>query len=74
MTDDALQAWQPDDPAQARALVKLVQSLAQQRGVQLPAAPAEPDNCCGNDCLECVWLQHYQALGYWRDEAVLRWS
>jgi hypothetical protein len=74
MTDAALQAWQPDEPAQARALVSAVQNLALSRGVSLPPAPLEPDNCCSNDCLECVWLQHYQELAYWRDEALLRWS
>jgi hypothetical protein len=72
--DDALLQWNPGSPTEAKALVQAVQASAQARGVDLPSPPAEPDNCCGNDCVECVWLGHYSEVSYWRDEAVLRWA
>lgn len=72
--DDALLQWTPASPAEARALMQAVLASASARGVALPPAPTEPDNCCANDCVECVWLGHYAELAYWRDEAVLRWA
>jgi len=75
ITDTSLLAWQPDSPSVARALIAAVGRCAEQRGLsELPPPPPEPDNCCGNECIECVWLGYYQELAYWRDEAVLRWS
>lgn len=73
-TDTLLLAWNPCDPAEARALVSAVRRSAEQHGVPLEDPPTEPDNCCGNDCIECVWAGHYQALAYWRDQAVLTWA
>lgn len=74
LTDDVLLNWYPCGRDEARALVAQVLRRAQAEGVDLPPPPTEPDNCCGNDCIECVWLAHDQAVGDWRDEAVLRWA
>jgi hypothetical protein len=68
--DAALLAWNPASPAEARALVAAVQDRAKAFALNLPAPPAEPDNCCGNDCVECVWLGHYAELAFWRDDAL----
>ncbi|MEY4754260.1 MAG: hypothetical protein RJA44_1935 [Pseudomonadota bacterium] len=72
--DEALLNWAPAEPREAQALVRAVLARAAQQGLDLPAAPAEPDNCCGNGCVGCVWDGYYSDLAYWRDEAVLRWS
>ena len=74
MTDEHLLAWWPDQPAEARALVRIVADRARARGLELPAPQAEPDNCCGNGCIECVWQGHYQELMSWRDDAVAAWA
>ena len=68
--DAALLAWNPASPEEARALVAAVRQRAQALGQRLPEAPAEPDNCCGNDCVECVWLGHWAELAFWRDDAL----
>lgn len=72
--DTALQAWQPAAPGEARALVRAVLERAQSLGVVLAPAPVEPDNCCGNDCVGCVWDGYYADVTYWRDEAMLQWA
>lgn len=74
MPDTALQAWTPASPAEARALVQAVLTRAQRQGVALSDPPPEPTNCCDSGCVGCVWEGYYGEVGYWRDEAVLRWS
>ncbi|GIX51057.1 hypothetical protein QMTAC487_13380 [Sphaerotilus sp. FB-3] len=74
MSDLVLQSWNPTDPGEARALVSAVIARAQSEGVELSTPPVEPDNCCGNGCIGCVWDGFYSELGYWRDEALLRWA
>jgi hypothetical protein len=74
IADDALQAWNPTDPREARALVQAVQARAQQQGVSLSEPPTEPDNCCNTGCIGCVWEGYYGELAYWRDESLLRWA
>lgn len=72
MTDEALQAWMPGSPGEARALVRLVRDRAVRGAVTLPEPPPEPDNCCDNGCIGCVWEGYYGEVAYWRDEALLR--
>lgn len=74
VSDQMLLGWQPADPAEAQALVQAVQARAAAQAVALPAPPEPPSNCCGNGCHGCVWDGYYGEVGYWRDEAVLRWS
>ncbi|MFM2348269.1 MAG: hypothetical protein RL654_3022 [Pseudomonadota bacterium] len=75
MTNDlVLQSWNPTDPGEAQALISAVIARARTEGVELCVPPAEPDNCCGNGCIGCVWDGFYSELGYWRDEALLRWA
>ncbi len=72
--DDVLMHWTPTEPAEARALVRAVLARAKAADVALPAAPAEPTNCCDSGCIGCVWEGFYSEVTYWRDEAMLRWA
>lgn len=72
--DEALQAWTPGSPGEARALVRAVLEQAARKGVTLPEPPPEPTNCCDTGCIGCVWEGHYSEVTYWRDEAMLRWA
>lgn len=74
MNDLVLQSWNPTDPGEAKALISAIIARARAAGVELSDPPAEPDNCCGNGCIGCVWDGFYSELGYWRDEALLRWA
>lgn len=75
MSDSALLAWLPASPSEVPVLVAAVQSVARQRGLDsIPPPPDAPDNCCGNDCIECVWLGYYPLLGDWRDAVVASWA
>lgn len=71
--DKALLAWQPASPAEAQALIDAVHAAAHQHGHALSPAPDAPENCCGNDCIECVWLGYYTELGDWRDAVMSGW-
>jgi hypothetical protein len=74
ISDQALQGWIPASLGEARALVRAVLERAGALGVVLAPPPLEPDNCCGNDCVGCVWDGYYAELIYWRDEALLHWQ
>ena len=58
----------------AHALIAHLRTQAQRRGLELDAAlrppPPEPTTCCGRGCNGCVWEGYYNALGYWRDDAL----
>ncbi|WP_310319170.1 oxidoreductase-like domain-containing protein [Hydrogenophaga palleronii] len=32
--------------------------------------PPEPTTCCERGCNGCVWEGFYNAMGYWRDDAI----
>lgn len=59
------------DLASAHAMIGLVQARAQAQGISLRNPPPEPTSCCGRGCNGCVWEGYYDALVYWRDEALL---
>lgn len=35
-------------------------------GVQVPAKPQEPDNCCMSGCVNCVWEIYSEDLRDWK--------
>ncbi len=47
------------------------QQRAQQMGVTLRPPPPEPSTCCGRGCNGCVWGSYFEAVDYWRQEALL---
>lgn len=59
------------DRASAQALFTALQERAARQGVSLRVPPPEPTSCCGRGCNGCVWEGYYQAVVYWRDEALL---
>ncbi|MDE2000068.1 MAG: oxidoreductase [Burkholderiales bacterium] len=52
-------------------MFKLLQDAAAAQGVELRTPPSEPTTCCGKGCNGCVWEGYYEAVVYWRDEALL---
>lgn len=59
------------DRDSALAMFALIQTRAHEQGVVLRAPPPEPTSCCGRGCNGCVWEGYYEAVAYWRDEAML---
>ncbi len=59
------------DLASAQRLFAALQSEAAAKGLCLRAPPTEPTSCCGRGCNGCVWEGYYEAVVYWRDEALL---
>lgn len=59
------------DKASAQTLFRILQKIAQNKGVVLRSPPEEPTTCCGKGCNGCVWEGYYDAVVYWRDEALL---
>lgn len=55
-----------------QALLTELQQQARQAGVTLRTPPSEPTTCCGRGCNGCVWSGYYEAVDYWRQEALLR--
>ena len=60
------------DRESAQTLFRLVQEAALAKGIALRTPPAEPTTCCGKGCNGCVWEGYYDAVVYWRDEALLQ--
>jgi len=59
------------DRETALALFIALQDRAAAQGITLRAPPPEPTSCCGRGCNGCVWEGYYEAVVYWRDEALL---
>lgn len=59
------------DLASAQRLFAALQAQAAAHGVSLRSPPPEPTSCCGRGCNGCVWEGYYEAVIYWRDEALL---
>ena len=55
----------------ARAMFADLQARAAARGLTLRPPPEAPTTCCGRGCNGCVWEGYYDAVCYWRDEALL---
>lgn len=71
--------WNPADVPladlpTAHALVAFLRDQAQRRGIDLDTAlrppPPEPTTCCERGCNGCVWEGFYNAMAYWRDDAM----
>ncbi|MGE5451693.1 MAG: oxidoreductase-like domain-containing protein [Acidobacteriota bacterium] len=52
-------------------MFRILQDAARARNISLRAPPQEPTTCCGKGCNGCVWEGYYEAVVYWRDEALL---
>jgi len=55
----------------AQAMFNELLARAAQQGQTLRQPPAEPTSCCGRGCNGCVWEGWYEAVAYWREEALL---
>lgn len=55
----------------AQAMFNELLARAAQRGQTLRTPPPEPTSCCGRGCNGCVWEGWYEAVAYWREEALL---
>ncbi len=58
------------DRAAAQALCNALYAQATQLGLALRPPPPEPTTCCGRGCNGCVWEGYYDAVAYWRDDAL----
>lgn len=59
------------DKNAAQMMFRILQDAARARNISLRAPPQEPTTCCGKGCNGCVWEGYYEAVVYWRDEALL---
>ena len=59
------------DKESAQTMFRMLQGAAQAKGLSLRMPPQEPTSCCGKGCNGCVWEGYYEAVVYWRDEALL---
>lgn len=59
------------DKESAQTMFRLLQDAAMAKGLNLRMPPQEPTSCCGKGCNGCVWEGYYEAVLYWRDEALL---
>ena len=60
----------PGDHASALALCAALSARAARHGVALRPPPPEPTTCCGRGCNGCVWEGYYDAMAFWRDDAL----
>lgn len=56
---------------EARTEIVRLRSMAQAQGLELRAAPEEPDprSCCGRGCHPCMYTYYFEAYEKWRAEA-----
>lgn len=59
------------DKESAQTMFRLLQDAAMAKGLNLRLPPQEPTSCCGKGCNGCVWEGYYEAVLYWREEALL---
>lgn len=60
----------PTDLPTAHALVAHVSRLLAEAHMAHRPPPPPPTTCCSRGCNGCVWEGFYDALGFWRDDAV----
>jgi hypothetical protein len=59
------------DALSARALAQALTDRLHAAGLEAPRAPPrEPTTCCGRGCNGCVWEGYFEAVAWWRDEAL----
>lgn len=59
------------DKNAAQTMFRILLEAAQAQHITLRPPPQEPTTCCGKGCNGCVWEGYYEAVVYWRDEALL---
>lgn len=59
------------DKEAAQTMFRILLEAALVKQVTLRSPPQEPTTCCGKGCNGCVWEGYYEAVVYWRDEALL---
>ncbi|MDE2594826.1 MAG: oxidoreductase [Burkholderiales bacterium] len=52
-------------------MFRILLDAADAQHITLRPPPEEPTTCCGKGCNGCVWEGYYEAVVYWRDEALL---
>lgn len=58
--------------ASASEVVERLGAQLLARGItDFRAPPPTPTSCCGRGCNGCVWEGYFQAVTWWRDEALL---
>lgn len=59
------------DNASARELADRLEAQLRNRGItDFRPPPPAPTTCCGRGCNGCVWEGYFEALTWWRDEAL----
>lgn len=59
------------DAATARILRQQVEARLLEAGVdEFRRFPPEPTTCCGRGCNGCVWEGYFEAVEWWREEAL----
>ena len=62
------------DAASAQALVALLQARLAHAGragaMRAPPPPPPPTTCCGRGCNGCVWEGYFDAMLFWREDAL----
>ena len=59
------------DRGTAQAVIRHLQQRASAAAAELREPPPEPEGCCERGCQGCVWEGYFDAVAYWRDEALL---
>jgi len=60
------------DAASARTTIQQLSARLRAEGVEsFRRPPPEPTTCCGRGCNGCVWEGYFEAVAWWRDEALM---
>ena len=63
------------DASSARAAIHQLASRLGAAGLErFRNPPPEPDTCCGRGCNGCVWESYFEAVAWWREEALIALS
>ncbi|MDM0046242.1 oxidoreductase-like domain-containing protein [Variovorax dokdonensis] len=60
------------DATSALALIDVLQAALRDAGHtdRMRAPPPQPTTCCGRGCNGCVWEGYFDALVFWREDAL----